>query len=35
MKINLSGATQHSLASAHRRRRALSFWHQKETKNAG
>jgi len=23
------------LASAHRRRGALSFWHQKETKNAG
>jgi hypothetical protein len=22
------------LASAHRRRKALSFWHQKETKNA-
>jgi hypothetical protein len=24
-----------SLASARRRRMALSFWHQKETKNAG
>jgi hypothetical protein len=23
------------LASARHRRRALSFWHQKETKNAG
>ena len=31
----MSFAIRHDLASARRRRKALSFWCQKETKNTG